>query len=111
MSVWHEWLRGRHSAKQGDESVALHVHRPRSEGSILTAKTSKIDRAEIGIGGSDATRRDVSVGSRRFWHVRDMSGYGGIQVGTGTHKDLEWSADVRFRAHNGLKWDADEVIK
>jgi hypothetical protein len=31
MSVWHEWLRGCHSAKQGDESVALHVHRPGSE--------------------------------------------------------------------------------
>jgi hypothetical protein len=89
MSVWHEWLRGCHSAKQGDESVALHVHRPGSEGSILTAKTSKL----IGLkSASEALTQRAAMsqmGSRRFWHVRDMSGYG-IQVGTRTDKDLEW---------------------
>jgi hypothetical protein len=66
MSVWHEWLRGRHTAKQGDESAALHVHRPSSGGTILTAKTSKL----IGLkSASEALTQRAGMsqmGSRRF---------------------------------------------
>jgi hypothetical protein len=62
MSVWHEWLYGCHTAKQGDESAAPHVHRPSSGDSILTAKTTKL----IGPKSSSETpaqrTRDVSDG-------------------------------------------------